>query len=164
LLDAITFWFPAYRLNALVRFITGVVSWITVFQIFKLMPVAMSLKTHDQLEREITDRKRAEEELRIANQQLNEAQEIAKMGHWQPDLESNTIVWSDGLYKINRMPPKSAIEYDEMLALIHPEDRQLLQSAIAEALKTKTYTPFLYRTGQNGGYPHYAGARQRDNQ
>src|SRR5439155_17657132 len=65
LLDAITFCYPAYRLNPLVRFITGVVGWITVFQIIKLLPVASSLKTHEQLEKEITERKRAEEELRI---------------------------------------------------------------------------------------------------
>lgn len=150
LLDAITFWFPAYRLNALVRFITGVVSWITVFQIFKLLPVAMSLKTHDQLQKEITERERAEEDLRIANQQLNEAQAIAKMGHWQWEVDTNKIHWSDGLYKINGLPEKRDIKYEEMLALIHPEDRELLQSTVRQALKTKTYTPFLYRAGQNG--------------
>lgn len=150
LLDAITFWFPAYRLNALVRFITGVISWVTVFQIFKLLPVAMSLKTHDQLEREINERERAEESLRIANFHLNEAQEIAKIGHWHWDVESNKIHWSDGLYKINGLPEGMAIEYEEMVALIHPEDRHLLQEAVDGALKTKHYTPFLYRAGQNG--------------
>ena len=30
-LDAVSFWFPLYRLNALVRLITGILSWITVF-------------------------------------------------------------------------------------------------------------------------------------
>ena len=50
LLDAITFWFPAYRLNALVKFITGVISWITVFYTIRILPEAMSLKSHAQLE------------------------------------------------------------------------------------------------------------------
>lgn len=150
LLDAITFWYPAYRLNALVRFITGVVSWVTVFQIIKLLPVATSLKTHDQLEKEITDRERAEEELRIANAQLNDAQDIARMGHWQWDVQTNKINWSDGLYKINSLETNKTIDYDEMLGLIHPEDRGLLQGAVTQALQTKNYTPFLYRAGQNG--------------
>src|ERR1700744_4407054 len=45
LLDAITFWYPMYRLNALSRFVAGVVSWITVFYLIKILPVAFSLKS-----------------------------------------------------------------------------------------------------------------------
>jgi PAS domain S-box-containing protein len=151
LLDAITFWYPAYRLNALVRFITGVVSWVTVFQIIKILPEATSLKTHDQLEREVTDRKRAEDELRQANLQLNEAQEIAKIGHWQWDIPSNKVTWSDGLYKINGYDPrKGHLEYNEAVQNIHPEDRELVEVAVETAMKTKVYPSFLYRTVQNG--------------
>jgi light-regulated signal transduction histidine kinase (bacteriophytochrome) len=37
-----------------------------------------------------------------------------------------------------------------MVALIHPEDRELLENTVAHALQAKTYTPFLYRIGQDG--------------
>ena len=60
LLDAITFWFPAYRLNALVRFITGVVSWTTVFYMVRIMPEAMRLKTTEELEYEVQERRKVE--------------------------------------------------------------------------------------------------------
>ena len=40
LLDAVSFWFPLYRVNALVRLITGVVSWATVFYIVKKIPLS----------------------------------------------------------------------------------------------------------------------------
>ncbi|HUQ96289.1 MAG TPA: ATP-binding protein [Chitinophagaceae bacterium] len=150
LLDAITFWFPAYRLNALVRLITGIVSWVTVFQIIRMLPVALSLKTLEQLESEITDRKRAEERLRIANNQLNEAQEIAKMGHWQWDVISQKITWSEGLYKINGITGTKEIDYAGMLRLVHPDDRELIQKTVDSALQTGVYTPFLYRAGKNG--------------
>lgn len=150
LLDAITFWFPAYRLNALVRFITGVVSWVTVFHIIKLLPVATSLKTHEQLEREVAERERAEEELRIANAQLNEAQQIAKMGHWQWDVATDKVTWSEGLYKINGLQPDGTMDYNKVLELIHPEDRKQMMAATDQALQTKTYPSFLYRVGQNG--------------
>ena len=63
LLDAITFWYPAYRLNALVRFGTGVVSWLTVFHLVKLLPVAFSLKTAEQLESEVLHREDVELQL-----------------------------------------------------------------------------------------------------
>jgi len=90
-LDAITFWYPVYRLSALVKFITGIISWITVFSLFRLLPLASSLKSARQLEEEVEQRKKVEGQLRINNQFLNEAQEIALMGHWRWDVKANKI-------------------------------------------------------------------------
>lgn len=70
LLDAITFWLPVYRLNALVRLITGILSWITVFYLVRLLPVAFSLKTQKELEAEIEQRKEAEEQVKLLNAKL----------------------------------------------------------------------------------------------
>ncbi len=64
LIDAVTFWYPAYRLNALFRFSTGVLSWITVIYLIRLLPVAFSLRSSSQLEAEVDHRKRAEEKFR----------------------------------------------------------------------------------------------------
>ena len=60
LIDAIIFWWPAYRLSALVRFITAIVSWITIFALYKYLPVALSLKTAKDFEKELFDRKKSE--------------------------------------------------------------------------------------------------------
>ncbi|MER3463977.1 MAG: hypothetical protein C4329_05735 [Chitinophagaceae bacterium] len=64
-LDAVTFWFPAYRLNAVVRFITGVVSWITAFYLIKVMPIASKLKSHKKLEKEVDERKKSRRKVTI---------------------------------------------------------------------------------------------------
>lgn len=64
LIDAVSFWYPAYRLNALFRFGTGVFSWITVIYLIKLLPKAFSLPTTKKLEAEVEQRKRAEEKFR----------------------------------------------------------------------------------------------------
>ena len=58
---ALVFWFPLYRLSALVRFVTAVISWITVFYLIRLLPVLFSLKSQETLEAEILSRKQAEE-------------------------------------------------------------------------------------------------------
>ncbi|MBD0288176.1 MAG: PAS domain-containing protein, partial [Flavisolibacter sp.] len=147
LLDAITFWFPAYyRLNALVRFITGVVSWATVFQLIRILPVAMSLKTHDQLEREINERRKAEEELKISNKQLNEAQEIARMGHWEWDVATNKVTWSEGLYKVYGLDERNGeLSYDTFLACVHPDDQNLVNRSIQEAFETKRFQSYIHR-------------------
>ena len=68
LLDATMFWWPAYRLSALLRFVTGVVSIATVAALFKVLPLIKNLRTLEQLEAEIEERKKAEQEAR--HQQL----------------------------------------------------------------------------------------------
>lgn len=71
-LDAAAFWIPAYRLNALVRLITGILSWVTVFSLIKLLPAAFSLKSQNQLETEITQRKKAEEQIQKQKQEIQD--------------------------------------------------------------------------------------------
>jgi len=68
LLDAVIFWWPAYRLSALVRLATGIVSVFTVYALYKILPLVHRLRTLDQLEAEIEERKKAEQEAR--HQQL----------------------------------------------------------------------------------------------
>lgn len=71
-LDAIAFWIPAYRLSALVRLITGILSWTTVFYLIKFLPLAFSLKSQQELENEIEQRKRAEGKIRQLNAELEQ--------------------------------------------------------------------------------------------
>ena len=64
LVDAIIFWWPAYRLSALIRFATAIVSVFTVYALYKTIPFIYKLRTLEQLEAEIEERKKAEEEAR----------------------------------------------------------------------------------------------------
>lgn len=70
-LDALAFWIPAYRLSALVRLITGVISWVTVFYLVKLLPVVFSLRSQNELEAEIEQRKKAEEKIKESEEKLS---------------------------------------------------------------------------------------------
>jgi hypothetical protein len=69
LIDAVMFWYPLYRVNALFRFFTAVVSWLTVIALSSTLPVALSMKTPEQLERIVEERTR---ELGQKNQELEE--------------------------------------------------------------------------------------------
>ena len=60
LFDAIIFWWPAYRLSAMLLFITAIISWITVITIYKYLPFALSLKTDKGFETELLERKKSE--------------------------------------------------------------------------------------------------------
>ncbi|MEO5683908.1 MAG: PAS domain S-box protein [Chitinophagaceae bacterium] len=63
-LDALAFWLPMYRFNALMRLVTGILSWLTVFYLVKYLPLLFSLKSQDALEAEINLRKISEEKFK----------------------------------------------------------------------------------------------------
>ena len=70
LLDASIFWVPMYRLSALLRFITALISWLTIYHLIKMLPKAFSLKTSGQLEDEIKLREEAVQNLEASNLKL----------------------------------------------------------------------------------------------
>ena len=145
LLDAVTFWFPAYRLNALVRFITGVVSWVTVFHLIRILPMANSLRTHAELEKEIAEKQKIEEDLQISNNQLNIAQEIARLGHWEWNVPANKVTWSRGLYKVYGLPENMDLSYEIYLSCIHADDRNFVNQTIQTAFTEKIFPEFTHR-------------------
>ncbi|MEO6550192.1 MAG: PAS domain S-box protein [Ferruginibacter sp.] len=69
-LDALSFWLPVYRLNALVRLMTGILSWVTVYYLIRFVPLAFSLKTTTEFEAEIAQKMKAEKEARESEEQL----------------------------------------------------------------------------------------------
>jgi PAS domain S-box-containing protein len=143
--DNISFWFPAYRLNALIRFITGVISWVTVFHLMRFIPTTTSLRTHADLEREVKERKRVEEELKIINQHLNVAQGIARIGHWEWDVPANKVTWSRGMYNVYGLKEGTELSYETYLERIHPEDREFVNEKIQQAYQTKSFPDFTHR-------------------
>jgi light-regulated signal transduction histidine kinase (bacteriophytochrome) len=63
---------PVYRMDGLIKVITGVVSWATVVALFYVAPRALSMRMPEDLETEIEDRKRVQDELASTNEQLEE--------------------------------------------------------------------------------------------
>lgn len=70
IVDAVMFWAPAYRVNALVRVATAVVSMITVVHLLKVLPLALSLKGAAAFDAERARRLEAERELEAARAEL----------------------------------------------------------------------------------------------
>ncbi len=136
LLDALAFWWPAYRLNALVRFVTAIASWATVGALYFVIPRALSLRSPQDLEREVQHRIEVEEQLMVKNQQLADAQALAHIGSWEWDIQSDIVVWSDEQYRLFGLEPgKSVIDYAKVL-LHHPEeDRERLKQAVETAIR-----------------------------
>jgi len=96
--------------------------------------------------RDITDRKRAEAERQARETQLNEAQQIAHVGSWEFDIITGEVKWSDELWRIFGLDQREfGLSFEEYLAMVHPDDRQLVKSVDEHAHQTKTHFDHHYR-------------------
>jgi PAS domain S-box-containing protein len=78
-LDALTFWIPLYRLSALARAITAIISWITVFYLVRQLPYATrALKARESLEVEIAAYKEAAASQQVKNILAQESRQLFK--------------------------------------------------------------------------------------
>jgi PAS domain S-box-containing protein len=67
--------------------------------------------------------------------QLDAAQQITHIGSWEWDLAAGVVTWSDELYRIYGLEPRSCeITLEGFLARVHPDDRERLQRHVADAV------------------------------
>ncbi|MFZ5906669.1 MAG: PAS domain S-box protein [Nitrospirota bacterium] len=91
--------------------------------------------------RDLTERKKAQEALRASEERLAEAQKIAHLGNWDWDIRTNELYWSEEIYSIFGLTPgQFASTYDAFLSSVHPDDRQLVNSSVNEALYGAPYS------------------------
>jgi PAS domain S-box-containing protein len=76
---------------------------------------------------DITERKHAEENLRVLSDRLEIAVQSLEIGVWDLDLKTDTYVLSDRIYDIYGSPRGSfASVPDELMRRIHPDDRKMV--------------------------------------
>ena len=86
-----------------------------------------------------TERKRAEETLRLSEANLNRAQEIAHVGSWYLDVTQNRLTWSDEVYRIFGILKGTALTYEAFLGMVHPLDREVVDTAWTAAVRGAGY-------------------------
>src|SRR6266404_245160 len=80
---------------------------------------------------DITERKRAEQELLTSRALLNEAQKLSHLGSWQWELANGHVIWSDELYRILGVDPQSyRPSFESTIGAVHPHDRADMERAI----------------------------------
>jgi diguanylate cyclase (GGDEF)-like protein/PAS domain S-box-containing protein len=85
--------------------------------------------------RDITERKRRTEELRQKDEELMEAQTFAHVGSWEFDIVSNTLSGSEETKRILGLTG-DRFTLEEIISVIHPDDREKSMQALAEATKS----------------------------
>ncbi len=70
-------------------------------------------------------------------ERLQEAEQLANLGHWQWDIASDRIDWSDQIFRIHRRDPALGTpNYNGMLALYDPAGAAELHTAAGKALES----------------------------
>jgi len=93
------------------------------------------------IERDVTQRKRAEAALRASEAMMATAQRIAHVGSWEMDLildepDANTLRWSDEMFRIAGFEPGTVEVTKELFfQLAHPEDHAAIRLAMAAAIR-----------------------------
>ncbi len=85
---------------------------------------------------DVTDRVRAERELREVERRLTLVQSVARLGVWDRDLRTNRIAtYGDyaGLHGMEAGHPP--LTYQEWLAMVHPVDRDVIQAQLRESVE-----------------------------
>ncbi|MGZ5001205.1 MAG: bifunctional diguanylate cyclase/phosphodiesterase, partial [Methylomonas sp.] len=88
----------------------------------------------------ITAIKKTQLALQHSEANLNQAQALAKIGSWRLEADQNSLEWSAETYRIFGLSPgETAMNYLAFLDHVHPNDRDLVDSAWQEALKGLPY-------------------------
>ena len=88
---------------------------------------------------DVTDRKQAEEARRQKEIELQKTEKLAKVGAWRWDPATDSVTWSEELYRIAAIDPaQPAPSYKEHPKLYTAESWERLSRAVEESLRTGT--------------------------
>jgi PAS domain S-box-containing protein len=87
---------------------------------------------------DITDRMEAEESLRHASEILRNMEQVAGVGGWDLDLATNTLTWSEEVYRIHELPPGSPIDVETAISFYEPQDRSRVASHVNACIQDGT--------------------------
>jgi PAS domain S-box-containing protein len=85
---------------------------------------------------DITERKKAEEALRENEQFLRETQQVARLGGWKANPESNFLMWTDGVNRLLDAPLDYKPDIIEGLKFYVPKYRPVLLERLLNTLAT----------------------------
>ncbi|MFC1513682.1 PAS domain S-box protein [candidate division KSB1 bacterium] len=88
--------------------------------------------------RDISDRKKSENDLRTMTERLALATDIALIGIWDWDVKNNVLIWDNTMYELYGIRKEDFSEaYDAWIKGLHPKDRDRSKKEVELALKDK---------------------------
>ncbi len=115
-------------------------------------------------DRDLVERRRREEYrlLEASERRLRHALEAGKMGVWEWNIATGDVWWSDTLEPIHGLAPgRFSGTFAGFQALIHPEDRDQVNAAIARAVDEGSSYDVEFRIVSPDGAPRWMAGQGR---
>lgn len=94
LIESIIYWVPIYRISAVFKVATAVVSWLTVLALFRIVPLALQLRSPKELQAEIDKR------VAVENMLHEKALELQRMNE---DLAKKYEIFEEQNKNLNKL-------------------------------------------------------------
>lgn len=86
--------------------------------------------------RDITEQKKAFEEIKTSNEKMKLAADSAKFGIWDLDIKTNQLKWDDWMFRLYGIDPNNfSGVYEAWQAGVHPEDIERSTNEVEKALR-----------------------------
>ncbi|HEX2768011.1 MAG TPA: PAS domain-containing protein [Geobacteraceae bacterium] len=101
---------------------------------------------------DITERKRAQEELQEVTQRLQLAAASGHLGIWDWDIINNLVIWNDRMYELYGVSrEKFRMSQEAWEKRLHPDDRAMVITETTAALSGEKEYDFEFRVVQQDG-------------
>ena len=107
---------------------------------FRITAVKLSDDQLVSTAEDITERMKAEEEIKKHLTILQNAEHLAQMGSWEYDVPSGKFTWSEGMYRMFGLPQQMIVHPEIYLDHAVGEDRSVAKRIVNRL--TKTHQPF----------------------
>ena len=110
---------------------------------------------------DVTELMRKEEALREFEERVTLAAQAANLGVWEMDTTTNEIWMSDMARTLYQFDSETRVDHAALQLRVHPEDRELRNSAVKTAVETQSEYEIEYRLLLPDGTLRWIGGRGR---
>jgi len=96
-------------------------------------------------------RREAERALLENQARLEEAEELAHVGHWEWNVVTNELRFSNEVYRFYGLDPSSVPDFGQVIAALHPEDADLATTVREDLERGEKIREFRYRIKHSDG-------------
>lgn len=106
-------------------------------------------------EQNVTEKQKLIGKLEESQRLYKQAQELARMGNFLWNLQTNQVFWSDEVYRIYEKPYGESVSFDDAFLPIVEEHKPLVQKAIHETVSAKAGQSVSYAIQTKNGKRTY---------